>query len=219
MSDSIAPLDTLSQQSTPPPTPEEAQAIKDKYRDELEWGIELTRRLMISGVIRAPEIKLWLEKYKVKVNERTVYRYKNVVKRRQAQAVRKEIGTAQTVEEVAYKFKQIMEDVNRELWLVVRSASSSAPARVAALKAINETARETIKMMQSLGITFTEPTHIKMTETDGKPLEPSKVKDQLNADFTSWLKAKYQDPNGMNVQPAPAATTPPTQVIPVQSLT
>lgn len=161
--------------------------------------IELVRRLMARGVRRIPDIIAALKQMDppVDITERTLWRYKGILKKRMVWAVRHKEGLNQTVEEIALQIKENVEEVLRELWTVYHS-TDNAVAKIMALQQIRKASDEWVKTLQTMGLVYKAPEQHQLLDAQGNPTNPPDVNVAvLNQDFTAFIKAKYQNPVGV----------------------
>lgn len=169
-----------------------------------EMQIELVERLMIRGVTSALDIQDILAKNDppIKLTTRTIYHYKGIIHRRTRAEIDKKIGLSKTVDEMAYEIKKNFEEVTRELWQQYHSGFAKPSTKVQALKEIRETTQKFAEILQSMGLVHQAPVKHQMLDKDGNPIDPpgSTSKDQMNAEFIAFVKAKFQDPVGSEKQ-------------------
>jgi len=167
-------------------------------RQTQEINLEAVKRLQIRGITRTNEIQLHLEKMGIKVTERTVWRYKRKLKKRHERAVREKIGLSKSVEDLALTLKNTFEEVTREFWKIYHDKESSAQAKVSALKNIKDTSKESVEIMQTMGLVHREADKVQQIGADGKPIDPTINVNlqQINNEFTAFLMSKFTDPVG-----------------------
>lgn len=175
---------------------------KDIRRANREANIELVRKLHIRGVTSTREIQAYFLRQDppIRVKNRTIERYKGIVKMRNAKRLVKSEQLWKTVEELALELRDGYRELTKEAWIIVHSKHSTPGERIKAMALIKEISENWIKRLQSLGLVHEEPTKIQAIGADGLPVDPqSQVEvniESLNTEFVSFIKAKYQDPVG-----------------------
>lgn len=173
--------------------------------------IELVRKLAIRGVTRPTEIQAYFKRQDppIHVTTRTISRYKAIIKRRSAKALREKEGLNQSLEEIVYDMKTNYREVARELWSVFHAEGTPAAVKVRALLGIQKINDEHITKLQSLGFIHREPDKVQAVGADGRPIDPTMNVnvEQLNAQFVAFIKAKHQDPIGHNKSHEPIERT------------
>lgn len=185
-----------------------------------EQNIELVRKLLIRGVTSYYEIDSYLQRQNppIKVTYRTISRYKNIIKKRNAKKVLHEEGLGKTIQEIAIELRDTFREVTKELWAVYHSKTASAQAKVSALAQITKISSEQFDRFQSLGLIHKEPDKHQVLDANGNPTNPGPVLntniETLNMEFTSFIKAKFQDPVGSNQSHVPISREAPVVPMP-----
>lgn len=184
------------------PTQAEAVEEKDENGDddetlsrteEKDLIIDLVRRLMLRGVSSTKAIQSHLKEKGFSRTKRSIYRYKSIVKKRMEKAIREKDGLAESVEQLAYKLKETYEEISREAWREYHRKEQSGHVRIQALKTIQSTAKEYVELMQSMGMTYKAPDKVMSVNQN---IDLPYNTEELEAEFVSFIKAKYQDPAG-----------------------
>ncbi len=188
-----------------------------------EANIELVRKLQIRGVTKVREIKAYFKRQEppIHLKNRTIERYKAIVKQRNAKRLVKSEELWKTVEELAMELRDSYREITKELWMIVHKRDTSPRDKISAMSQINDISNKWIDRLQSLGLVHEEPTKVQMVDANGNPTDPppTQVKidiENMNMDFVAFIKAKYQDPIGVtrdfkNLSRTPDATTTITQ--------
>ncbi len=193
----------------------------DARTAQKEVRIRLVERLILRGYKDAGEIRQALANMNppVRVTKRTIYRYKGIIARKNTEKIAKKEGLNKTVEEIAFEIKQTFEEVNAELWREFHKKQyviakcphceeehrvkvpGAGTGKVQALKEVRETTKETLSLLQSLGLIHKEADKTSIIGPDGKPVDPGSLDTAaLNQQFIAFLKAKYQSPTGIKAE-------------------
>lgn len=191
-----------------------------------EKALEIVRRLMIRGVDDAEEIQQHLKNFRIPIDValRSIYRYKAIIRKRTQKQIEQKYGLSKTVEEMAYEIKEMLDEVQRELWTqyhtttpkvmqcpcggrgctkeIVVQLPATPGDKIQALRAIRDTAKIYADKFQDLGLVDRAPIKTQMVGPDGKPIDPLQIenKTQLVQEFLAFYKAKYQLPVGSQKQ-------------------
>lgn len=186
---------------------------KDVRLIEKELVMDLIRQWQIKGVDKARDIQKLLRKQGIVRTQRSIYRYIKEIKETNVARIRKSGEIKKSVEELAFELRETYNEVTSELWkeyhrkeeLIVKHTCrhcnkgsdisvrvpNSGSVRVQALRAIKEATRENVELMQSMGLVFKAADKVHNVNVD-LPMS----REELNQDFTAFIKAKYQDPTG-----------------------
>jgi len=168
-----------------------------------EANIELVRKLELRGVRKPLEIQAYFNRQSppIDVTIRTIARYKAIVKKRNAKRLVESDELNKTLEELLYELRDDYFEVRREAWVIYHSATSTPAAKVQALALIGKTAEAWLDRLQSVGLVHKEPDKTQIIGADGKPIDPTTQinvnVENLAVQFTSFIKAKYQEPLGV----------------------
>lgn len=170
-------------------------------REVRETNIELVRKLQIRGVTKVNEIQAYFRRQEppIIVKNRTVERYKSIVKKRNARRLVSSEKLWKTVEELALELRDNYREVLKELWVIVHRREASPRDKIAAMTQITNISENWIKRLQSLGLVHEEPEKHQMVGADGNPIDPPPAQvniENLNTEFIAFIKAKFQNPVG-----------------------
>lgn len=187
----------------------------DPRKLKKEMRIEALRRLMLKGIVRGDELQAAMKRQGHELTMRTIYRYKSILTKRTHEKLSEKGELQKSVEELAFQLSEQFEEIQRNLWVeyhrneVTKTQTCecgrehpltiriSADKKVQALNSIARMVKDHVEIMQSLGLTFKAPDKLQhqAVGADGKPIQEEA--DKLSADFTAFIKAKYQKPLGI----------------------
>ena len=182
-------------------TDEARKKAADGRKIEKELKIDMVRRLMLRGIKNTKEIQDVLAKNvpPIPLTTRTIHRYKAIIKFKSTEAIRKQEGLNRTLEELAYELKSNFEEVMREAWQTYHRGTTNGSAKISALRLIEQTAKDQTELLQSMGLVAKIPMKHQILGADGNPVDPTinVNKAELNMQFISFIKAKFQSPVGI----------------------
>lgn len=176
----------------------------DSRSAQRETNIELVRKLQVRGIIKPLEIKRYFEERlnpPIYVTERSILRYKSIIRRRMAARIRSSEDLRKPVEQLAMELRDNYLEVTREAWVIHSQKKTSARDKLKALEIVANLTDNWIDRLQKLGLVYQPPAQVQMLDEHGNPTSPQvninvEKLENLNAAFIAFFKAQHQDPIG-----------------------